>query len=64
MSVLHIKSTAGVVRPAIVRRAEAHEPVLEGVVSAFVPVVVTYNVLLACEPLLDYYGYGNERSLQ
>lgn len=48
---LPIEVAAVVVDAAIVQRAEAHEAVLQGVVSLLVHVVMSDHVLLACEPL-------------
>lgn len=49
---LPIEVAAVVVDAAIVQRAEAHEAVLQGVVSLLVHVVMSDHVLLACEPLV------------
>lgn len=48
---LSIEVAAVVVDTAIVQRAEAHEAMLQGVVSFLVHVVMPDHVLLTCEPL-------------
>lgn len=50
---LPVEVAAVVVDAAVVQRAEAHEAVLQGVVTLLVHVVVTDHVLLAREPLRD-----------
>lgn len=48
---LPIEVAAVVVDTAVIQRAEAHEAVLQGVVTLLVHVVMSDHVLLTCEPL-------------
>lgn len=51
MGVAEVESATWVVWAAVVRGAESHKTVLQGVVSPAVPVVVSHHILLAGKPL-------------
>ena len=53
VGVFEVQRAPWVVVGTVVRRAEAHEAVLQRVVASFVPVVVAYHVLFAGETLRD-----------
>lgn len=51
MGTFSIQVAAMVVDAAVIQRAEAHEPMLQGVVPLLVHVVVPDHILLAGKPL-------------